>query len=220
MRHVMVRSTPQAVEVTEMLAVDNPADRAWVGKADGKGGHTTFAIALPKSATDVKLLGGFHDCCTATDGGTVTNHMAIVPGSTQYSLSYVVPAKDGKAELAITAPAAVGHLILFVPEDSTTVTANGLNALGSMPMENGQKMRCYMGMNLAAQQTVGVTISDLAKVVVPAAQADAEGGATTPAPALTKAASVLPQRLAVGGAALILVLGAMVMFFRSPKTVK
>ena len=167
MRHVMVKSTPEAVQVTEMLAVDNPSDRAWLGNTDGKGGHTTFTIALPGGSKDVKLLSGSHDCCTTSADGKVTNAMPIVPGSSQYAISYVIPASGGKAELSITAPAAVGHLMVFVPEDSTTVTANGLNSLGTMPMENGQKMRCFMGMNLAAQQSVGVTISDLSKATPP-----------------------------------------------------
>jgi hypothetical protein len=224
MRHVIVHSTPDAVEVMEMLAVDVPGDRAWLGTADGKGGHTSFTIALPTGAKDVKLLNGFHDCCTTSDGGKLTNNMAIVPGATQYALSYVVPATAGKADLTITAPAAVGHMMVFVPEDSTTVAVNGLNSIGAMPMDNGEQMRCYMATSLTPQQKVNVTISDLSKGTPPkvsdAAPAAAGGGAM-PAETPAKAGVGLPQRLAVGGAAVILVVGALVMFVvKSPKAAK
>jgi hypothetical protein len=222
MRHVIVHSTPDAVDVTEMLAVDVPGDRAWLGTADAKGGHTSFTIALPAGAKDVKLLNGFHDCCTSTDGGKLANNMAIVPGASQYALSYVVPATAGKADLTITAPAAVGHMMVFVPEDSTTVTVSGLNSIGSMPMDNGEQMRCYMATSLSAQQTVDVTISDLSKVTPPKVSEAAPanpGAASSEKP--VKGGVSLPQRLAVGGAAAILVVGALVMFVvKSPKTAR
>jgi hypothetical protein len=78
MRHLMVQPVAGGVEVMDMLVVQNPADRAWVAAApgpDGKGKGQTFDLALPAGAKDVKLSGGFHDCCVKFEHGRIINTM-------------------------------------------------------------------------------------------------------------------------------------------------
>src|SRR5690606_29060756 len=70
MRHVMVTLAPDGVEVTEVLVVENPTDRTWIGRpragaGQGEGKAITTIFPVPAGALQVTLGRGFHEwCCT------------------------------------------------------------------------------------------------------------------------------------------------------------
>jgi hypothetical protein len=154
MRHVMAENVGGELQVTEMIAIDNPIDRTWRGNGSGDTGRETFTLPLPSDATQVKLIGGFQDCCRLTDGNKVLSAAPIKPGVTQYQLSYTIPAKNGMAALDITAPAKTQNLMLFLPDDGTNVQASGLEFVSTSDMGTGAK-RFYR----AADRTAGDVIS-------------------------------------------------------------
>jgi hypothetical protein len=209
MRHVMIHPSGGGLEVTEVLVVNTPGDRAWLGKPDGKGGHTTFAVRLPEGAKDVKLTGAFQGGPASVTDGKVVNPQALVPGQAEYAMSYTVPATAGRAEVFVTAPAATDNMMVFVDDDGTSVTTQGLTAAGAMPMNDGQKMRCYTAKALEAQQSVAITVGDLTKV---SAAADAPA-ITGPSPKTTTFA----KHAAAIGAGAILLLGGALIFAKTPK---
>ena len=59
-----------------------------------------------------------------------------MPGTTQLQLNYSLPVKDGAAQIAITASVAIGHLMMFVPDDGSTVTGDGLISAGAGNVAN------------------------------------------------------------------------------------
>jgi hypothetical protein len=157
MRHVMLQPTEAGVQVIDMLAIDNATDRAYVGTPGSDGKPVTFELPLPANATDVQLSGAFHDCCTQIVGGKIINTMAIVPGNTQYQISYLVPMTGGKAEIATSAPAVTKQLIIFAPDDGTSIEAAGLES-GISDMGQ-KKVRYFKGSALPAGSNVKLTIS-------------------------------------------------------------
>ncbi len=161
MRHVMAESVDGELQVTEMLAIDNPTDRAWPGAVSSEAGRVTFTLALPADATQIKLLAGFRDCCKVTEGNKLRSAAALKPGITQYQISYSIPAKNGTASLDITAPASTQNLMLFLPEDGTNAQATGLEFVGANDMGTG-KRRFYRAVDRAAGDLVVLKVSGIA----------------------------------------------------------
>lgn len=215
MRHVMVSNSPTGLNVMEMLAVNTPGDRAWVGNAD----KTTLAIQLPAGATDVSVGGALDPTAVQFTDGKLTSHHALVPGEERYQLQYTVAAQNGKATLSITAPVKVGHVIVFLPDDGTTVTTTGLKSMGSQQMDDkGTKTRYYMATSLDAGQTVSLTVSGLTAAAAPS-PVDTVGAADAP-PAEAgiggSLGSTLPKAVAAVGAILMLLLGSLALLAKKP----
>jgi hypothetical protein len=209
MRHVIVEPFGDAVNVVEMLAIQNPTDKAWTGVADSSSGkRATFTLPLPQGATNITLSGGFHDCCVNTDGGKLTNTMALIPGVTQYQVAYSVPAKDGKATLTAAAPAPVKQMMVFVRGEHPSVVAQGMEGPKTANMGNGD-VTYFTATDLEAGKEVKLTV---AAAGVPVRKAAAPGS--------TAATGQIVKALAGAGGLLILVLGGAFMFIRAPKSVK
>ena len=149
MQHVMLQPTTDGVQVMEMLAVENPTDRAWIGKAGPDGKRATTVFPLPASAANVQLVGGFHEPGVKIESDRIVNSMALTPGTSQFRVVYTVAVKDGKTDVSLTAPVAVSHAMFFVPDDGSAVTAQGLESGGVADMGNG-KTRFYKATDVAA----------------------------------------------------------------------
>jgi hypothetical protein len=217
MRHLFTSLTPAGLEVNEMIVIDNPADRAWIGegeapsegeapaepRADGGAAaatRTTVTLPLPAGATGAKVMR--LQGVAAIAGGVLVMQSALVPGTTELHVSYVIPITKGQAALTIAAPVSTQHLMLFVPQDAGAVKAQGL--IAGEPMNNqGRVIRMYSAAQAQAGGTFTVTITPAKQGAAPAGGgADASG--QDGAPVSNDAA----KWLAGGGAALITVTGA------------
>ena len=201
MRHVLVDPAPEGLKITEMVAVQNPTDRAWIGKPRGDGKRATIAIPIPDGATNIEFGEGLHGCCVKTEDGKLVNTMALTPGTSQISFSYVVPASSAKATIAVTAPVAVKHMMLFVPDNGTPVTVAGLDDLGLREMGKS-KSRMFKGADLQPGHQTVLTVA-----VPAAASAVASAAAGTNA----------PKVIAGVGVGAIVVVGAGLVLFKTPK---
>jgi hypothetical protein len=229
MRHVIVRWTPSTpgLEVTEMLSATNPSDRAWLGDKHASGekiDRTTLILPLPANASDVQLHAGFDDGGTAVQNNAIVSSSPLFPGPTQFRLSYTVPAPGGVASLTITAPnAPVGHMMVFVPADATTVKATGLQ--GGQPMSMGagggmaapgatgeaQQVRAFSAADLAPGQTATLAFTG----IVPGPEPTPDGADAAPDAPVKKDKTA--QTVAIGGALLIAVAGTGFFFMKKPK---
>lgn len=178
MRHVMIAEAPEGVHVTEVLVVNNPADRTWIGAMSGvaKGASSatpdamvrlptakrvTTAFALPADSKAVTLGEGFHNwCCSTLANGKLVNHLPLMPGSSKMIYTYVVPAREGRASVEVVAPAAVDHLMVLVPAAQTIESSAGLEQ-GSTETMGAVSVRTYMASNLAEGQQVRLTLAGL-----------------------------------------------------------
>jgi hypothetical protein len=200
MRHVFIEYAPdrKSASVMEMMQVDNPTDRVWLGTKAAGGligvaeKKTTLTLTLPAEAGDVEWSGAFDEKDTQKEGGKLVTGSPLFPGTSEFRVSYTLPVKGGAVELPITAPAAVGTLIVIVPADGTSVTGPGLEGGEKMDMGNGQgSVRMFRATKLAAGTTMTVAIRGL-------------GGGNL-------------RNVLIGGAFLLVLVGVGVGLMRKPK---
>lgn len=210
MQHLIVQwnQDGSGAKVTEMLSVNSPSDRAWLGNKVGDG-RVTMAVALPPQVDDVELGGSFdEDASKVADGKLVTGG-AIFPGRSEYRITYTVAAKNGALDLPISAPAAVGNLIVFVPADDVQVTATGLT--GGQPVDMGQgAVRMYRAQNLAPGSKALLSVTGIKPV---GADPGAEAAAIKPS-------GFSARNVAMGGAFLIALIGAGMMLMKKNQVKK
>ncbi|MCC6679655.1 MAG: hypothetical protein IT445_02025 [Phycisphaeraceae bacterium] len=212
MCHVMVRRIEGGIAVTQMLAVQNPSDRAWKGEQTELAEDTanvTFSLQLPAGSQHVTVGQGFMAGSARLERGTLIHTGPIVPGVTQYQFSYLLPAVDGQVDLQINAPSAIGHLMVFVPDDGSDITATGLSESQAMG-EGDRAVRVFSVEKVLANQSVSL------KLAAPgtAAAGSAEGDDTHNHAQSSTAPSGVPK-LAVGaGAAVLAATAAAVAVFR------
>jgi hypothetical protein len=105
-------------------------------------------------------------------------------------------------------------MLVFVPEDGTTVEAPGMQAMGSQQLdEKGPKTRCYIATSLSEGQTITLTVGGLK---VAAASVQPVSSIEAPKPAADN--SIASKGIAVGGAITILLVGTMITLFKNPKS--
>ncbi len=212
MRHVMVRTSPHGLHVSEVVVVDHPGTHTWLGKVTEDGGRETLALQLPPNLERVQLQGGFHECCTQLDHGRLTSSMPLKPGSEQYRYSYMVPIVDGKATLTFSAELPTQRVTVFIPDDGTTVTASGVSDAGSMTMGRSSS-RLYKAEEVPAGQAITLTIEGIeaANIDLPAMESGASGRGAMPGSGPGSvggpgASTAAPKVVAaIGGGAIVLV---------------
>jgi hypothetical protein len=206
MRHMILQPIAGGFQVMDVLAVDNPSDKAWLGNAGEGAKRTTFVLDLPASASDIQLEGAFHECCVDIKDGKLTNSMALLPGVNKYQINYTIPAKDGHAVITATAPEKVRNMIVMLPDDESAASATGLDGPSTVDMGGG-KTRFFRGENIAPGANVSVTVA----TSTPAAASSA------PHSSSIENAPKLGRIIAGGGALLIFIVGGTFMFLRAPK---
>lgn len=220
MRHVMLQATDEGVQVMDMIAVDNASDRSFIGATGPDGARVTFALPIPANAKDVKFMEGFDDCCTKVKDGALVNAVAITPGTNQYQYTYFVPAVDGKAELFAAAPTVTKHLMIFAPEDGTTVTATGGGVESGVTDMGGRKVRYFKAGGVAANAKVTVSVSGKPNKAVGAASTAGTGGAVAASPFASADPAQLAKAVAGVGALLIVLFGGAVMLRKPAKAAR
>ncbi len=218
MRHVMVNRMGEHVHVTEVWAVSNPTDRSWIGTLappvaaepahtqDDGHGHTqdaqahepkgvTLIFPLPEGSMHVQPGPGFHNCCTQVQRDKVVNTMPLLPGISEYRVDYLIPIDAGEVSLALRTPAAVKHMMVFVPDDGSSVDVQGLE--GGEPFEAGeQRLRIYKANDLTAGQA--------ATLVIGFDKPAASDATFTQPPAPAQALNSMKLIAGLGGGALLL----------------
>jgi hypothetical protein len=222
MRHVIVDPTRDGLNVTEMISVFNPTDRAWTGRPVKTGSPITLELDLPPNANNVRAGGAFRDNAVKLENGKLLCSMPLLPGGADFQVHYVIPAENDRAEVTLWAPAATGSLFVFLPADGTTVTSNELKLVDAKP---GAQLRANSRFYTAPPQNAGdvirFTVSGL-KAIKASAAADAPPeGAKSPAATNTDtSAAGIPKVAKIAGgvaAAAILTVGTAVVLYKSPK---
>ena len=207
-RHVMVQPYKDGVQVMEMMGIENPTDRSWIGKADPiTGKRATLSVPLPKGAKNVQMMSGFHNTCASVLGDRIVDTDPFVPETSQYQIGYIVPAINGKVDLSVAAPAGIDRMMLFVPDDGSSVSAIGMEDLGAKENDRGGKTHYYKAQGAKAGDSIGVTLTNLPDKALASGEGE-DGAAATNALSNDKT----PQILAGVGAVLILFIGIAFLF--------
>ncbi len=222
-RHLIVRPMEDQLHVTEVWAVFNPTEKSYIGKpvqevaevmvgsedapqdqapqtqpqASHEKGRAVLALPLPGKASHVQPGRGFEACCTRVEEGKLISTSPMTPGTNELHLNYRLAAEDGVFELPLTAPALTKHMMVFLPDDGSVVTAKGLTA--GDPFQAGDKQfRMYMGKEVEKNTELGLTIKSDQAIAKPASMT--ASGAVAP----VDNASQIKMVAGIGGGALLL----------------
>jgi len=231
MRHVIIHRSPAGLDVIEMIMLDSPGDRVWLGTGDGKEPRITLDLPLPAAAQNVQFGDGLKAGNASVKDGRLINTAPLIPGTTQLQFSYTLPVGDGKAQITLAAPVATGHLMMFVPDDGSTVTGDGLIPAGSGNAPGGTS-RFFMVPSVPAGKELKVDFTHLAGPTTKAAaddggepgtaqadstgspQADSGQAPTEP----VRSRSSMPVIIGVGSA--VLLVGGTIAIFARPAAKK
>ncbi len=187
MRHLIIRPMENQLHVTEVWAVVNPTDKSYIGvpveevavdtaeaadETSGKAavevppmqpgaghdtGRTTLVLPLPAKASHVQLGTGFDACCARVEDGKIISTMPMLPGTTELRVNYLLAAEHGLFDLSLSAPAPMDHMMIFLPDDNSQVTAKGL-AAGEPFQAGDNRFRMYTGKMIEKGADIGLTI--------------------------------------------------------------
>ncbi|HTW95213.1 MAG TPA: hypothetical protein VMD30_10490 [Tepidisphaeraceae bacterium] len=223
MRHIITQPSRDGVDVTEMLLIHNPSDHAWIGKADASGQKQTIVLPLPPGASGVKVGGDLTDAGASIDAANILVHQAVLPGDCRYEIQYHIAAAAGVAQLLVTAPAQVQHVLVFVPNDGTSVSTTGLTALDASELgDMANRMRAFMATSLSAGQTVTIKFANLSQAAISTEAAPVQSVAPADAPGASAgdSAAFPAKTVSVVGAAVILLGGGSVLLHKTPRRAK
>ena len=160
-------------------------------------GGTTLVLPLPPNANHVQPGRGFDACCVQLENGKLIISSPMIPGTNEMHVSYLLKAESGVFILPLTAPSATKHMMVFLPDDGSEVTATGLTA-GDPFIAGDKQFRMYMGKQIEKGVEMGLTIK--------AKQTVAENTAVTPAAAIppTDNAGQIKTVAVIGGGVLLL----------------
>ena len=161
-----VKTEPMMVDnrlvlrVTEIVGINNPLERAWVGETvDGVA--QTFAIVVPSNAENVMMGPGMAEAGAKVINGKLVRGKTLLPGPREYIFGYDVVIKEGKAALSFTAPGPTTLFALYAPGDSKVESKEGLD-LGVAGGQQAEEARHLLKThNMKAGQTVSVQLSGL-----------------------------------------------------------
>jgi hypothetical protein len=163
-RQVMISRTAKGIKITEIVVINNPSKKTWLGTGSPSEKPVTMSVILPTNAEQVQLGTGFHDwCCTSYDNNQLVNHLPLMPHMTELDFSYIIPVDNGKFDLNLPAPASVEQMIVMLPDDMHTHSSTGL-ALGGTRQIADTHVRYYTSVNLSKGDMVGMAISGITNV--------------------------------------------------------
>ncbi|MHC4787142.1 MAG: hypothetical protein ACYTE6_14400, partial [Planctomycetota bacterium] len=173
MWHIMMDRRPPGLLVTEVLVVENPGDRTWLGTPGAGPKPVTTSFALHERAQDVALGRGFHDwCCTTHTPGSLLNHLPLMPETTEFRFSYAVPAEEDSVRLDIVAAAPADHVLVAFPDDIRVRHVEGLTLSGT-DTSGPRPVVAYTAANLGRGQRLSLALTGLG---TPPPAGDGAGG--------------------------------------------
>ena len=205
MRHVILTATAYGYRVKDGMSIQNPTDRSWIGPAEKDADPTTLTTSVPAGARDFKPIRGFDACCSKMVDGKVTNKGPIRAGKTNYQMRYDLAARDGQVVIDLTARSATDALMIFVPDDGTTIDTSHFEDMGTFDIHK-QKLRTYKVTDLEPGARTVLTIQRPRQDVPAAPTAGAPAEASTQGPKVVAGAGMLG--VFVAGVALMLFKGS------------
>lgn len=240
MQHVILQPGEKGLNVMQMLSVENPTDKSWLGTPGADGKRSTVSFPVPPTSGDILPIDGFKDGFVKLEGDLLFNQLPLTPGPTQYRISYTIPYENGKASMNYKTTSLVKHVMLFAPDDGTSIEVKGLESMG--PQQMGEKkIRAFMGKELPAGTQIELNIGQPAQL--PAGHSEADHDHSDPVrqssmPAVSSASMAGGQHLgntgnnaaadtvqiaktiAIAGTVLVLLLAGALMFAKPQHTAK
>ncbi len=139
--HIIVAGMGDAVQVTEMIFIDNPEEKTLVGSPEGV---VTFQLQLPKTASNLSVDQGLQRDHISVGDGMLYYDGPLYPGSNQVVVSYLVkPATGWTFQRRMPMP--VDMFDVFVKESSLRVKSPVLGGGEHLDMRGTPFLRYHGG---------------------------------------------------------------------------
>lgn len=158
-RQAMLVRDEGGLRVTEIVHVENPSDRTWLGEPHGYEKPATTWLTLPESASDIALGAGFHEwCCTSFENATLTNHLPLMPGTTELTFAYRIRPRGAETSLGFGAPVEIGEATIIVPLNVSAGAPRRLEEAGEARIADTD-VRYYAASAIPADTDFGITVA-------------------------------------------------------------
>ncbi len=157
--HLIVAFESGTIYVREVQVFFNAGDLTYVGPT-GQEGEVTLRFPLPEDASGIELWDGFMDCCVVrTDSGLASTY-PVVPGSTQFVLSYSLPGDSATYDLVKGIAHPTASLDVLVSDVGVEVTGSGLTEGEPLSIQGGNYLH-LAAENLTAGDVVVLHFANL-----------------------------------------------------------
>ncbi|HLC22961.1 MAG TPA: hypothetical protein VJL08_00720, partial [Dehalococcoidia bacterium] len=154
--HMVVYIDQGNLDVLEVWRFSNTGTKTYIG-TQGKTGRVTLRFTLPAGATAVSPGEGF---APETIDTGIADTMAVPPGLTDISFSYVVPYVGSSVTLSRKADYAIANFGLLVQDAGGTVKSVALAKSDPLDM-GGAKFQYFTAKNLSRGADIDASITGL-----------------------------------------------------------
>ncbi len=190
LRQVMIIASGHGIKVTEIVVVNNPTTRTWIGSGTGKPGmdtRTTIQFTLPEQADNISMANGGRLGSATVESTSIINHMPLVPRESEFSYGYSIHSDpQGNINLVIPQNAKVDALMVVVPQSMKVGALTGLefggnNQIADTPVRYYQALDLLPGQSTAIalsgfEHSEGEAASAMGKTATPGANSSANSG--------------------------------------------
>lgn len=147
-----------AIQVREIIGVENPARRTYMGQEVNTERRVSFAIGVPPQAAGVTLLRGM--ASPSFEQGRLLETAPLLPGVQEVALTYQVRYRGASTILQWMLEENTGSMDVFIPDQGVRVTSATLTALPPRVVRGTQLLR-FGENDLAKGSVVTVTLAGL-----------------------------------------------------------
>lgn len=215
-RHVMFVSDPHGLHITEVVQVHSDGERTWLGSTHAAGAMPiTTSFSLPVQAANVQLGQGFNGWDdTSRFGDALYNHLPLMPGDSEMSLSYDIQSHESEVPLTFSAPVLTQNVMLIIPDNIAVTKMTNIQPGGGTRIADTD-VHFYATQDLPPGAQVQISVAP-ASAQAGAGQPMASGAAP---PSDSPGAGDTVKWVAAGaGAIVLLAAGALLLFRRGPGT--
>jgi hypothetical protein len=153
--HILLERYNNAYRIQEIMVVENPGDRTYVGFHEIQPGtKETLRVSLPREAINVQSMDPF----VMNLDGAFSNTAGIKPGTKRIVISYMINPKNPNYKFGKDINLETKKFNIIFPAEGIQVRSNGLEIKG--PTENAGKLFYYLsGENLTKGSKIVVELS-------------------------------------------------------------
>ena len=156
--HLLVKPGEGFVAFQEIMVVENPGDRTYIGNSKAANGSLrTLFFPLPTGAKQVSLTRGLMTCCVETTPDGFFDTMEFLPGRKEFVFSYRLDAPNESLDFIRRASLPTAMFDVIPVDPTIQISGNGFQTA----LLEGTQLTRYSRTDLTESETISFTITGL-----------------------------------------------------------
>ncbi|MBI3914637.1 MAG: carboxypeptidase regulatory-like domain-containing protein [Chloroflexi bacterium] len=168
--HFIIDVGAGVLDVIQVIIVQNPTDRTFVGKSLTGPHRATLTLPILADARNVRFERADADATTLRDASALTYTLPFFPGDEQIVFTYEIPFTPPTYPFNLTMPFASAQFRILLSDVGGKIDSPQLSAPTSFAAQNGAKYLVTTATNLTANQTIRATFTNLPGDAAPSAR--------------------------------------------------